>query len=64
MSAVVIVGIDKSVNDSHHNDSMLKTQKKDLQNKVMNKMAPPLLNCSVPPNRGEEVVQERTFVVV
>ena len=55
---------DEIVNDLRHHDSKLKTSQKGLGNKVVEKMAPPWLNCSVPPNRGEEVVQKRTFIVV
>ena len=56
--------MDKSVNDTHHHNSILKASDKDLGNKVVEKMASPWLNCSVPPNRDEEVVQERAFAAV
>ena len=52
------MGINEGVDDAHHDNSILKASKK------VEKMAPPLQNCNVPPNRGEKVVQERGFVVV
>ena len=50
VSAVVAVGMDQSVNDTHHNDPILKASLKDLGDKVVEQMAPPWLDCSVSPN--------------
>ena len=58
------MGINEGVEDTHHYNSILAASKKHLGDKVVEKMAPPRRNCSVPPNRGEKVAQERAFVVV
>ena len=64
ISAVVDMGIKEGIDDTHHYNSILKASQENLGNQVVKKMASPWQKCSVPPNRGEKVVQERAFVVV
>ena len=41
ISAVVIMGTDKSVNEAHYNDPILETSKKNSGDQVMEKMTSP-----------------------
>ena len=41
ISAVVIMGVDKGVNEAHHNEPILETSKENLGDQVMEKMASP-----------------------
>ena len=64
ISAVVVVVIDKGVNDAHHHNSMRKASTKNLGNHVVDNMALLRQNCSVFPDRGGEVAQLWTFILV
>ena len=39
--AVVIVGVDKGINEAHYHDSILEASQKNLGDQVMEKMASP-----------------------
>ena len=61
---MVVVGTNEDVDDSHHCNSILKVLENNLGNQVVEKMGPPRQNCSVFPDGGEEVVQQRTLIIV
>ena len=50
------MGVDEGIDDTH--------QYKIWVTRSWSRIAPPWLNYNVPPNRGEEVVQEKTLIVV
>ena len=63
-SAVLIVSVNKSVNEAHCYDPMLETSKEHPADQVMEKMASPRKRRSMIPNRREQILPWRTLVVM
>ena len=63
-STVLMMSINKRVNEAHYHDSILKASQKNTGDQVMEKMASPRKRRSMLPNRGKQIVQQRTLVVM
>ena len=62
VSAVVVMGVDEGIDNTHYHDSILKASWKNLGDQVVEKMASPWKRSSLSPKRGKEVVQQRTLL--
>ena len=63
-SAVLMISVDKRVNEAHHHDPMLEASQEHLSDQVIDKMASPRKHSSLSPNGNNNIVQERAFVVM
>ena len=61
ISAVMVVGMNKGVDNTHNHNSMLKASQKGLSGVVV-KVVSSRADCSNPPSSDDEVVEERAFV--
>ena len=63
-SAVLVMSINRGVNEAHHYDPKLEASRENLCGQVMEKTVS-LLKCrSLSPKRSKHVIQRRAFVVV
>ena len=56
-SAVLMMRINKRVNEAHHHDSILKASQYYLGDQIMEKMASPRKHSGLSPNRNKKTVQ-------
>ena len=63
-SAVLMMSINKSVNEAHYYDPILEASQEHLGDKVMEKMASPWKHSSLSPKRKKHTVSERAFVLM
>ena len=52
LTAVIVVGVDKGVDNTHNDNSMLKASLKCLSDEVVKQMVSSRADCSSPPGRG------------
>ena len=63
-STVLMMGINKCVNEAHHHDPILEASQEHLGDQVMEKMVSPWMHSSVSPKRSKHITQTRAFVVM
>ena len=63
-STVLMMGMNKCVNEAHHHDSVLEASQEHLGDQVMEKMVSPWKHSSLSPKRSKHIIQKRAFVVV
>ena len=63
-SAVLMMSIDKGVNEAHYHEHKLEASQEHLGDQVMEKMASPWKHSSLSPKGSKHIIQTRAFVVV
>ena len=63
-SAVLMMSINKGVNETHYHESILEPSEEHLGDQVMEKMLSPWKHSSLLPNKSKHIAWERAFVVL
>ena len=61
---VLVMGMNKGVNESHHHDPILKASQEHLGDQVMQKMVSPWKYSGMSPEGSKYIVQPGTLVVM
>ena len=64
ISTVLMMGINKCINEAHYRDAIVEASQKNLGDEVMEKMASPWMYSSLSPKRRKLIVQSRARIVM